>query len=557
MCPPRTGHGGPPRAPSGAPGGLFRRDPKPFEQPSVLRPADPLDPKVVPKEIIGDAETAGLLDHHPVGLHLSPTVDVADFPVEEIGPPLPLLDMAELVVDVHEEHDRRAGAQVLEADDDTVHVGDDRIPAGGSPRGKFERGDVHPQIGLDDLDAGLLEEPLAPGGVRLDPLGDRKLVKPREPLQQRVTTGFERALDPELLGNIGIRGRRTGGSGRHSLRASGPVDNGAARKTQSGDGHGPEVPRRVETSRSIFPGLRIGHATDARRGTGVTVACIDRAALTVASLRGGASATFDTGSLSLDATFGRRWAVFFAGGSLFGLDAARGIRTALLEAGAGAPVFGSTRRIVPITGAALYDLPPAGAELPDYAELGGAAVRSARPSRCPEGRVGAGAGATVGKYRGREHAMRGGVGFAAGTTPDGARLAVLVAVNAVGAVRDPVRGGWLAGARTRAGRIVPPGAMSRSTGAGVGTTLALVVTDAPMRRPELLRVVTIAEGGLASVICPYGSATDGDVTFGVTTASTDPPPGPSHRMADALGVCASELARRAVRSAMVRSNPDA
>ncbi len=153
--------------------------------------------------------------------------------------------------------------------------------------------------------------------------------------------------------------------------------------------------------------------------------------------------------------------------------------------------------------------------------------------------------------------MRGGVGFAAGTTPDGARLAVLVAVNAVGAVRDPVRGGWLAGARTRAGRIVPPGAMSRSTGAGVGTTLALVVTDAPMRRPELLRVVTIAEGGLASVICPYGSATDGDVTFGVTTASTDPPPGPSHRMADALGVCASELARRAVRSAMVRSNPDA
>ncbi|EQD52775.1 peptidase S58 DmpA, partial [mine drainage metagenome] len=109
------------------------------------------------------------------------------------------------------------------------------------------------------------------------------------------------------------------------------------------------------------------------------MACLDRAAPAVVSLRGGASATFDTGSLSLDATFGRRWAIFLAGGSLFGLDAARGVRTALLDAGAGAPVFASNRRIVPIAGAALYDLPPDGSELPDYAQLGADAVRSARP----------------------------------------------------------------------------------------------------------------------------------------------------------------------------------
>lgn len=284
------------------------------------------------------------------------------------------------------------------------------------------------------------------------------------------------------------------------------------------------------------------------------MACLDRAALTVVSIRGGASATFDTGSLSLEATFGRRWAVFFAGGSLFGLDAARGVRTALLDAGAGAPVFGSTRRIVPIAGAALYDLPPAGGELPEYADLGAAAVRSASPGRCAEGRVGAGAGATVGKYRGRDWAMRGGLGFAVGPTPQGARLGVLVAVNAVGAVRDPVRGGWLAGARNRAGRIVPPGARDRPATIGIGTTLALVVTDAPLRRPELRRVVTIAEGGLASVIAPYGSATDGDVTFGVTTAAADPRPGSSPRDVDALGWAASEQARRAVRSALLRSN---
>ncbi|MHB1435610.1 MAG: P1 family peptidase [Thermoplasmata archaeon] len=308
------------------------------------------------------------------------------------------------------------------------------------------------------------------------------------------------------------------------------------------------------TGRGTIAGLRIGHATAPSGATGVTVACLDRAALAVVSIRGGASATFDTGSLSLDATFGRRWAIFFAGGSLFGLDAARGIRTALLDAGAGAPVFASNRRIVPIAGAALYDLPPAGAELPDYADLGGAAVRSASPGRCPEGNVGAGAGATVGKYLGRDHAMKGGIGFAAGIVPGGAHVGVLVAVNAIGAVRDPVRGGWIAGARNRAGRIVPPGGIARPIVIGAGTTLALVVTDAPLQRPELLRVVAIAEGGLASVITPYGSATDGDVTFGVSTAASEPEPVARPRVADALGWAASELARRAVRSAIVRAN---
>ncbi len=303
-------------------------------------------------------------------------------------------------------------------------------------------------------------------------------------------------------------------------------------------------------------GLRIGHATAPSGTSGVTVACLDRPAATVVSLRGGASATFDTGSLTLDATFGRRWAIFFAGGSLFGLDAARGVRTALLEAGAGAPAFGSDRRLAPIAGAALYDLPPAVAPLPDYADLGRDAVRSARSDRCPEGRVGAGAGATVGKYRGREHAMKGGIGFAAGIAPGGAHVAVLVAVNAVGAVRDPVRGGWIAGARTRSGRIIPPGQGARAAVPGVGTTLALVATDGPLERPELLRAVTIAEGGLASVIGLYGSATDGDVTFGVSTAGSEPERGAVGRLrrADALGWTASELARRAVRSAIVRAN---
>ena len=54
-----------------------------------------------------------------------------------------------------------------------------------------------------------------------------------------------------------------------------------------------------------------------------------------------------------------------------------------------------------------------------------------------EGNVGAGAGATVGKLAGSGRAMKGGIGTAAITLPNGLVVAALVAVNAVGDVIDP------------------------------------------------------------------------------------------------------------------------
>ena len=64
-----------------------------------------------------------------------------------------------------------------------------------------------------------------------------------------------------------------------------------------------------------------------------------------------------------------------------------------------------------------------------------------------EGSVGAGAGATVGKLWGMEHAMKGGVGTASIRLPDGLVVAALVAVNAVGDVVDPSDGRVVAGAQ--------------------------------------------------------------------------------------------------------------
>jgi len=90
--------------------------------------------------------------------------------------------------------------------------------------------------------------------------------------------------------------------------------------------------RRDRSALSVR-GLRIGQAESSDGATGVTVALFDRSTPLVVDVRGGASATYDLASLSLDATFGRRWAVFFSGGSLFGLDAGAGVRDRILETG--------------------------------------------------------------------------------------------------------------------------------------------------------------------------------------------------------------------------------
>ena len=299
-------------------------------------------------------------------------------------------------------------------------------------------------------------------------------------------------------------------------------------------------------------GISVGHAETPDGTSGVTVVRFDRPAPTVVDVRGGASATYDTASLALDATFGARWAIFFAGGSLYGLDAARGVRTRILETGGGHRAFRNPNVVVPISGAALFDLPTRPGPVPDYLPLGYEAALKARRGPVAVGRVGAGAGATVGKYLGRHRAMRGGIGTAAARLRPRGSVGVLVAVNAVGAIRDPSTGSWVAGARGRNGKVSPPRSERRDHDATTGTTLALVVTDVAVDRPALARIAAIVHSGLASVIVPFHSATDGDVLFAATTRSAGPPrtetrPG---EVADRLGGRAAELAVAAVLNAV-------
>lgn len=308
-------------------------------------------------------------------------------------------------------------------------------------------------------------------------------------------------------------------------------------------------------------GVRVGHAESEGSPTGVTALVFDRPSPTVVDVRGGASCTYDTASLSLDATFGRRWAIFFSGGSVFGLDAGRGIRTRVLEAGGGHTVFGNPTRVAPISGATLFDLPGADGPIPDYAPIGYAAAANASRGVVPMGQVGAGAGAWVGKYLGRDRAMPGGIGSAALLLPGRHALGVLVILNSVGAVRDPSNGRWIAGARGRNGRIVPPGERKgvprARAGDGRGTNLLALVTDIGLPRAALQRLAVQAGSGLAQVVAPVHTATDGDVTFATCTeeSSARAPLGSRFTEMDALGHEAAELVKRAAIHAVTATGP--
>ena len=177
--------------------------------------------------------------------------------------------------------------------------------------------------------------------------------------------------------------------------------------------------------------------------------------------------------------------------------------------------------------------------------MGYAAAADARPGPVAQGNVGAGTGATVGKLLGATHAMRGGLGSAVADW-DGATVGAIVAVNAVGDVRDPATGRLIAGARDAPdGRRLIDTAAALAAGTPppsfqpVNTTIGVVATSATLTKAEATRVARLAMDGLAQALSPPHLDTDGDTLFCLSVGSTS---------ADvaALGRAAADAVARAI-----------
>ena len=298
-------------------------------------------------------------------------------------------------------------------------------------------------------------------------------------------------------------------------------------------------------------GVRVGHADDRALASGVTAVIFDRPAVAAIDIRGGGPGIREGAVLDLENTVEQIDGIALAGGSAFGLEAGGGVQAWLAEQGRGFAVGGALIPIVP--GAICFDLLNGGdkawGRFPPYRDLGYAAAVAAAEDFAL-GSVGAGLGATTANFKG-------GIGSASAVTAGGVRVAALAVVNAVGSVTVG-DGPWFWAAPFEVGeefggRGFRP--TSRRTcselrikgGAAAtaveNTTLAVVVTDAALTKPQAKRLAMMAQTGLARAIYPVHAPLDGDVVFAAATG--EKPIDPLAGLTE-LGMVAANVMARAI-----------
>ena len=298
------------------------------------------------------------------------------------------------------------------------------------------------------------------------------------------------------------------------------------------------------------PGVLVGNAQDAALKSGTTVLTSDAPFTASVHVMGGAPGTRETDLLAPDKSVEAVEALVLSGGSAYGLDACSGVVDGLRAQGRGFRVHDAVIPLVP--GAILFDLVNGGekdwGENP-YRALGRAAFEAA--SDCFEiGSHGAGTGAMTAM-------LKGGLGSASLTLPDGSTVGALVAANPVGAVTTPGDRHFYAAPfeqNDEFGGLGPDPA----TGLGVtldsrkalamsgreNTTIAIVATDAILTKAQCHRVAVAAHDGIGRATVPAHTPFDGDLVFALSTGRGAP--GDPLMIGHAASLCLSRAIARAV-----------
>ena len=295
-----------------------------------------------------------------------------------------------------------------------------------------------------------------------------------------------------------------------------------------------------------IPGILVGHASDYDGLTGCTVVLCEAGAVAGGDIRGSATGTEEWDVLSPGHVTERIHAVVFSGGSAFGLEAASGVRRFLGHKGVGFQTAGG--RVPLVVSAILYDLGFAKPSARPSREMGESAAAAASDKPVPEGAVGAGTGATVGKLLGFRQAMKSGIGsFTVELSGSlaGVRVSALAAVNAVGDVRDPATRQIVAGARRspQSAEFADSARFMKSgTASGFSpqnTTLVTVATNARLTKVEANKLAQFASNGVVRAIDPVNTMSDGDLVVALSAGDAKAP-------IDSLGVAAAEAVSEAI-----------
>lgn len=291
------------------------------------------------------------------------------------------------------------------------------------------------------------------------------------------------------------------------------------------------------------PGIKVGNVENLEALTGCTIILTEEGAVCGVDVRGSAPGTRETELLDPINSVTEVHAICLAGGSAFGLDSASGVMQFLEEKGIGLDVGVARVPIVP--GAVLFDLPVGNSKIRPDKKMGYEAARKAAKGTFPFGNIGAGCGATVGKITGLENCMKGGLGSASLTLDNGLVIGAIVAVNAVGDIRDPSNREIIAGPiDPETGELIDSllylqENMKSTILPGTNTTIGAVAVNAKLTKAEAKKVAQIAQNGLARTIYPVHTMLDGDTVFALATGGGSYP-------VDLIGSLAAQVMEEAI-----------
>ncbi len=272
----------------------------------------------------------------------------------------------------------------------------------------------------------------------------------------------------------------------------------------------------------MFGKFKIGHYTDLENATGCTVILCPEDNVASCFVAGSAPGSRELALLAPERKIQSVNAIFLTGGSAFGLNAAAGVMDYLEKNNIG---YDTSYAKIPIVPAAvIYDLNIGSSKIRPDAEKAMMACKNAESDNAQQGSVGAGTGATVGKWHGLDHSMKAGIGIAK-IEQDNIWIGALCVVNAVGDIVEQdgdIIAGAMSGSGTfLAGKDVTTRWQLPKVGMNQNTVLCAVMSNVKMNKVQAYNLAKRAQNGLARAVQPANTSFDGDVIFSVSSNEID------------------------------------
>ncbi|HBF4286631.1 P1 family peptidase [Clostridioides difficile] len=270
-------------------------------------------------------------------------------------------------------------------------------------------------------------------------------------------------------------------------------------------------------------GLKVGQVEDRNGLTGCTVVICEEGATCGVDVRGSAPGTRETDLLDPVNMVQKVHAVVLAGGSAYGLESTCGVSRYLEEKGIGFDV--GVGKVPIVVGAVLFDLGVGSFKCRPDLKMGYRACEVTNTDILNQGNYGAGCGATVGKIRGQEYAMKGGIGSYSIKLDNGLVVSALIAVNALGDVYE--NGKVIAGALNdkKTETIDTYKLMKQGESKGGfsvdNTTIGIIATNAKLTKAGCKKISQMGHDGYAKAIFPIHTPHDGDTIFTISTGEIE------------------------------------